>query len=89
MFFFLKYTLDTVIGTPGNSSLESKISLKYIPIHINKKNKLQHIQLSDTTGTLNGTGFYGQMKYKNEFFSSKHSRSVWWTRDKTYPLFTT
>ncbi len=26
------------------------------------KNKLQHIQLSDTTGTSNGTGFYGQMK---------------------------
>ncbi len=29
------------------------------------KNKLQHIQLSDTTGTSNGTGFYGQMKQKN------------------------
>ncbi len=26
---------------------------------------LQHIQLSDTTGTSNGTGFYGQMKLKN------------------------
>ncbi len=25
------------------------------------KNYLQHIQLSDTTGTSNGTGFYGQM----------------------------
>ncbi len=29
------------------------------------KNKLQHIQLSDTTGTSNGTGFYGQIKQKN------------------------
>ncbi len=29
------------------------------------KNNLQHIQLSDTTGTSNGTGFYGQMKLKN------------------------
>ncbi len=29
------------------------------------KNNLQHIQLSDTTGTLNGTGFYGQTKLKN------------------------
>ncbi len=29
------------------------------------KNNLQHIQLSDTTGTSNGTGFYGQMKQKN------------------------
>ncbi len=30
------------------------------------KNKLQYIQLSDTTGTSNGTGFYRQMKLKNE-----------------------
>ncbi len=44
------------------------------------KNNLQHIQLSDTTGTLNGTGFYGQMKLNNELFSSKHSRWVWWTQ---------
>ncbi len=29
------------------------------------KNNLQHIQLSDTTVTSNGTGFYGQMKLKN------------------------
>ncbi len=41
------------------------------------KNNLQHIQLSDTTGTSNGTGFYGQMKLKNELFSSKHSRWLW------------
>ncbi len=41
------------------------------------KNNLQHIQLSDTTGTSNGTGFYDQMKQKNEVFSSKHSRWVW------------
>ncbi len=44
------------------------------------KNKLQHIQLSDTTGTSNGTGFYGQMKLKNKLFSSKHSRWVWCTQ---------
>ncbi len=30
---------------------------------LNQK-QLQHIQLSDTTGTSNGTGFYGQMKLK-------------------------
>ncbi len=41
------------------------------------KNKLQHIQISDTTGTLNETSFYGQMKLKNKLFSSKHSRWVW------------
>ncbi len=28
------------------------------------KNKLQHIQSSDTTGSSNGTGFCGQMKQK-------------------------
>ncbi len=44
---------------------------------LSPKNNLQHIQLSDTTGTSNGTGFYGQMKLKNELFSSKHSRWVW------------
>ncbi len=32
------------------------------------KNKLPHIQLSDTTGTSNGTGFYGQMKLKKNSF---------------------
>ncbi len=39
---------------------------KYSP-H-SSKNNLQHIQLSDTTGTSNGTGFYGQIKLKNIFF---------------------
>ncbi len=28
---------------------------------LSPKKNLQHIQLSDTTGTSNGTGFYGQM----------------------------
>ncbi len=32
------------------------------------KNNLQHIQLSDTIGTSNGTGFYGQMKLKKIAF---------------------
>ncbi len=37
------------------------------------KNKLQHIELSDTTGT-NETGSYGETKQKKMLFSSKHSR---------------
>ena len=50
------------------------------------KNKLKHIQLSAKTGTLHGNGFYDQMKLKNELFSSKHSRWVWWTqREKSTP----
>ncbi len=43
------------------------------------KNKLKHIQLSDTIEASNETGFYGQMKLQNELFS-KHSRWVWWTQ---------
>ncbi len=38
------------------------------------QNKLQQIQLSDTTGTSNGTGFYCQMKLKKELFGSKPTR---------------
>ncbi len=34
------------------------------------KNNLQHIQLSDTTGSSNGTGFYGQMKLKKSFLAA-------------------
>ncbi len=34
------------------------------------KNKIQHIQLSDTTGTSNGTGFYGQTKLKICFLAT-------------------
>ncbi len=34
------------------------------------KNKLQHIQLSDTTGTSNGTGFYRPMKLKKCFLAA-------------------
>ncbi len=44
---------------------------------LSPKNYLQHIQLSDTTGTSNGTGFYGQTELKNEPFGRKHSRWVW------------
>ncbi len=46
------------------------------------KNNLQHNHLLDTTGTSNGTGFYGQMKQKNKLFNSKHSRWIWWTQGK-------
>ncbi len=101
---FLKFMLDTNWTHVGHKTLVlleilmSKISLKYIHIHIHNfdhsmviivweyfkknyphssKNKLQHIQLSDTTGTSNGTGFYGQMKQNKFIFSSKHSRWVW------------
>ncbi len=53
------------------------------------KNKLQQIQLSDTTGTSNGTGFYGQMKLKKKLFGSKpHQMSLVQTGIKKYPMST-
>ncbi len=42
--------------------LFGRVSRKKSPC--SSKNKLQQIQLSDTTGTSNGTDFYGQMKLK-------------------------
>ncbi len=51
------------------------------------KNKLQQIQLSDTTGTSNGTGFYGQMKLKKKAFLAANPPDEFSTnRDKKYPM---
>ncbi len=47
------------------------------------KNKLQHIQLSDTTGTSNG--FYGQMKLKESFLAANSPYGFSTNRDKMYP----
>ncbi len=54
------------------------------------KNKLQHIQLSDTTGTSIGTGFYGQMKLKKNiaFWQQTHQMSLVQTGIKKYPMST-
>ncbi len=50
------------------------------------KNKLQQIQLSDTTGTSNGTGFYGQMKLKkNSFLAANPPDEFSTNRDKKVP----
>ncbi len=53
------------------------------------KNKLQQIQLSDTTGTSNGTGFYCQMKLKKiVFWQQTHQMSLVQTGIKKYPMST-
>ncbi len=52
------------------------------------KNNLQHIQLSDTTGTSNGTGFYGQMKLKMSFLTASTQDGFGEHRDKKYPMCT-
>ncbi len=46
------------------------------------KNKLQQIQLSDTTGTSNGTGFYCQMKLKKSFLAANPPDEFSTNRDK-------
>ncbi len=48
------------------------------------KNNLQHIQLSDTTGTSNGTGLYGHMKLKNSFLAANPPDEFSTNRDKKY-----
>ncbi len=51
---------------------------------LSPKNNLQHIQYSDTTGTLNGTGFYGQ----TSFLSANTQDGFGEHRDKKYPMCT-
>ncbi len=45
--------------------------------------KLQHIQLSDTTGTSNVTSFYGQMKLKKSFLAANQPDEFSTNRDFT------
>ncbi len=53
------------------------------------KNNPQHIQLSDTTGTPNGTGFYGQMKQNKKAFLAANTQDGFGEhRDKKYPMCT-
>ncbi len=57
--------------------------------HVIPKNKLQQIQLSDTTGTSNGTGFCGQMKLKKSFLAANPPKEFSTNRDKKkYPKST-
>jgi len=48
------------------------------------KNKLQHIQWSDTTGPSNGTGFCGQMKLKKRALLAANTFGA--HKDKKYNL---
>ncbi len=53
-----KLSNSTYITTCCLGGLQEKNQEKKM---LSSKNNLQHIQLSDTTGTSNETGFYGQM----------------------------
>ncbi len=49
----------------------------------------RHIQLSDTTGSSNGTGFYGQMKLKkNSVLAANTQDGFGEHKDKNYPMCT-
>ncbi len=51
------------------------------------KNKLQHIQFSDTTGTSSGTGLYGKLKMKTKklaFLTANTQDGFGQHRDKTH-----
>ncbi len=67
--------------------LFGRVSRKILLTH--PQNKLQQIQLSDTTGTSNGTGFYCQMKLKKiAFWQQPHQMSLVQTGIKKYPMST-
>ncbi len=62
--------LQKIVGSRGQKILKTNCQTAPTSPHVvwegfkknnpsSSKNKLQHIQLSDTTGTSNGTGLYG------------------------------
>ncbi len=65
--------LQKIVESQGQKTLKTTIK-QHLHHHMlfgrisRSKNKLQHIQLSDTTETSSGTGFYGQMKKKKKAF---------------------
>jgi len=76
--------LQRLVESWGSESLLKKSNNPCIPTcclrgfkeKCSSKNKLQHVQWSDMTGSSNGTGFCGQMKLRKELFGSKHTRWV-------------
>ncbi len=85
--------LQKIVKSLGQKTLKKWSNITYITTCLggfqekcSSKNKLQHIQLSDTTGTSNGTGFYGQMKLKNCFLAANTQDGFGEHRDKTYPI---
>ncbi len=86
--------LQKIVESLGQKTLTAPTSPHVVWEGFNKnypsssKNKLQHIQLSDTTGTSNGTGFYGQMKLKKFFLAANTQDGFGEHRDKKYPMCT-
>ncbi len=80
----------------GSESLKKKSNIPYITTCCSEgfkknspsssKNKIQHIQLSDTTGTSNGTGFYVRLNWKKSFLAANPPDRFSTNRDKKYPM---
>ncbi len=79
-----KLSKSTYITTCYLGEFQEKLS--YYPS--SSKNNLQCIQLSDTTGTSNETGFYDQMKLKHEFLAANTQDGFGEHKDKKYPMCT-
>ncbi len=80
--------LQNIVESRGQKTLEKNCQTVPTSPHVvwegfkknslsSSKNNLQHIQLSDMTGTSNGTWLLCSDETKNELFISKHSRWVW------------
>ncbi len=84
--------ISLILGSESLRNVYFKQPLHVVQMGFKKKtpgsskNKLQHIQLSDTTGTSTGTGFYGQMKHNKSFLASNPPDSA--NRDIKYPIST-
>ncbi len=88
--------LQNIVESRGQKTLERNCQTVPTSPHVvregfkknspsSSKNKLQHIQLSDMTGTSNGTGFYGQMKLKMSFLAANTQDGFGAHRDKSTP----
>ncbi len=91
--------LQNIVESRGQKTLEKNCQTVPTSPHVvwegfkknyssSSKNKLQHIQLSDTTGTSNGTGFYAQMKLKMSFLAANTQDGFGATGIKKYPMCT-
>ncbi len=86
--------MQKIVESWGQKTLTAPTSPRVVWEGFNKKypssskNKLQYIQLSDTTATSNGTVFYGQMKKKKSFLAANTQDEFGEHRDKKYPMCT-
>ncbi len=89
--------LQKIVKSSGSENLKKNCQTSPTSLHVwegfkknypsSSKNKLQHIQLSDTTGTSHGTDFYDQMKLKISFLAANTRDGFGEHRDKSRKYF--